>query len=84
MDIDELIDNIATKNFTSARQGFDDLMKDRVSDAMDAEKIKIAGQIYNGDDDFDPDEVTDETLEAAAEEEVADEDFEEEYDEDTE
>jgi len=49
--------------FTSSKM-FNDLLKDRVDDAMEQEKIRMANQVYNGIED----EISDEEVEAAADE----------------
>jgi len=49
--------------FTSSKM-FNDLLKDRIDDAMEQEKIRMANQVYNGIED----EISDEEVEAAADE----------------
>ena len=50
MDIDQLIDNIATQNYSKASEIFNELLQDKMTDALDQEKIAVAGQIFNGED----------------------------------
>jgi len=81
MDIGNMIDKIAEKDFAGAQKDFDDLMGDRVEAALEGEKMKVAGAIFNGDEDLDDEDVSDEDLEDAAAE-LVDEDEWEESDED--
>lgn len=54
-DIDELIDALQQTNFNQAKNHFDNLMLDRVNNAIEAEKIAVASHIFNDDEDI-PDE----------------------------
>ena len=53
MSLEDLIDNIETQNFAKANGVFDDLMKSKMADALDAEQVRLANTVFNGDD---PDE----------------------------
>jgi hypothetical protein len=44
----ELIDAIAAQNFNQAKSQFDDILGDKMNDALDAEKIAVADTIFNG------------------------------------
>lgn len=55
MDLSTLITNINGKDFAKAQVIFDDMMNAKVTDALDKEKIKLAGQIFNGDPEDDED-----------------------------
>lgn len=46
--IEDLITKTHEKDFVSANKIFTSLMQDKISAAMDQEKIRVAGQIYNG------------------------------------
>ena len=46
-DINDFINAIQDKDFTKAGGQFDDMVSDRLQDAMDQAKARIAGQIYN-------------------------------------
>lgn len=61
---EELINRISMQDYANAQPMFAELMATKLHDALDAEKVKVASQM------FDPDEDTDEDLE--------DEDFDEE------
>ena len=49
------------QDYTTANEIFNDMMSNKVSDALDQEKIAIANQLYNGgepeDDDYEVDDV---------------------------
>tara|TARA_B100000427_G_C15359563_1_gene529221 strand:+ start:579 stop:854 length:276 start_codon:yes stop_codon:yes gene_type:complete len=51
VEINDLIDFARQKDFSKADNVFNELMKDKLSTALDQEKIKIAGTVYN---DIDP------------------------------
>ena len=78
----DMIDLAYAQDFNKANTIFNDMMGDKISDALDQEKISLADQIFN-----DQEETDDEELEAGDEADEADEaeDGEEvEYDEDSE
>ena len=76
--IEELIDAIAAKNFNQAKSHFDDIIGDRMNDALEQEKIAVANQIYNNvnDDDLDIEEDEDVVVEEddIVEDEIVDDD----------
>ena len=49
--VEELIDALAVQNFNVAKDHFDSILGDKVADALDAEKIKVADTIFNGVED---------------------------------
>jgi TATA-binding protein-associated factor Taf7 len=63
---ENLVNALEVGNFTSAEDLFNTLMNDKVQDALDAEKVSVAGQIFNGVESDDL-EVTDEEIDAALE-----------------
>ena len=63
---ENLINALEVGNFNSAKDLFNGLMQDRVYDALDVEKVSIAGQIFNGVEAEDL-EVTDEEIDTALE-----------------
>lgn len=65
-EIDDLIDALQQQNFNQAKNHFDGLMGDKVADALDAEKINVASQIFNDAD------IEEEDLEELSDEEVED------------
>lgn len=45
--IEELIDAIAGQNFNQAKTHFDDVLADKMHDALEAEKVSVAQDIYS-------------------------------------
>lgn len=78
--ISRMVDYITHSEYTKANDIMNQIMAQRVSDALDQEKIAVAQSIYSGEDEYeDEDEYTDEELEAALEDDdEEDEDYEEE------
>ena len=81
MDIATLIQNAADGDNVGASTIFDELMKNKVNDALEAEKVKMADVVFNGATDEDP-EIEDEDLED--DEDESDDEDDEEDDEDEE
>lgn len=80
--LEDLVQNALDQDFNKANQIFGDLMGTKISDALDAEKIKLADQLYNGvEAEEEPDEEQLE-LDLEDEEEVDADDSEEDEDED--
>jgi hypothetical protein len=76
MSIENFIDNVMDKDYTSAQTTFADLMQARMQDALDQQKIIVAGQMFGEEDD--PDDVEDEDLEDVFDDEdLEDEEYEE-------
>lgn len=61
-DINDLIKSALDQDYNKANQVFGDLMGEKIDDALDQEKAKIASQIY-GDGEPEEDLVDDEDLE---------------------
>jgi hypothetical protein len=76
MSIENFIDNVMNKDYTSAQLTFTDLMQARMQDALDQQKILVAGQMFGEEDD--PDDIEDEDLEDVFDDEEDEEDYEEE------
>jgi len=78
-DVEDLIDNIATGDYNKASSEFEQLIADKLSDALDAKRADVAAQIYGDqledDNELDNEEISDEDLDDAAEQAL------EEYDE---
>ena len=47
--IEDMLDAIAGDNALDSQKMFADLMSAKVSDALEAEKVRVAGQIFNGE-----------------------------------
>jgi len=85
MSIENFINNVMDKDYTSAQVTFADLMQARMQDALDQQKIVVAGQMFGEEEDTD--DIEDEDLEDAFDDEnenFDDEDIEEFDDEDIE
>jgi hypothetical protein len=79
MSIENFIDNVMDKDYTTAQLTFADLMQARMQDALDQQKIAVAGQMFGEEDD--PEDIDDEDLEDAFDDEDLDEeDFEDDED----
>ena len=81
--LSRMIDFTQNGEFNKANNVFSDIMNQRMQAALDQERIAIASKFNSeedeDDDDIDPDmEVSDEELDASAEELVDDEDLEDE------
>ena len=75
----DMIDLAYAQDFNKANTIFNDMMGDKISDALDQEKISLADQIFN-----DQEETDDEELEAGDEADEVEDGEEVEYDEDSE
>jgi len=51
MEIEDFINTVVNQDFAKAGPMFTELLQAKVDDAMDAEKVKLANQIYNGVED---------------------------------
>lgn len=69
--IEELIDAIAQQNFNQAKSHFEDVLGDKMNDALEAEKLSVAQSVYNdaeeSEEDFDLEDVEDDDLDDADE-----------------
>lgn len=74
-DINDLIQSALDQDYNKANHVFGDLMGEKISDALEQEKINIANRIYNGEE---PEEEIDLELEDQEEEiDLTDEEIEE-------
>ena len=79
MSIEDLIDDITNQNFAKAEPHFHTILQSKVNDALEAEKVKVAGHIFNGEEeeqlelDLDDEEVEETEEEESSEEETEDE-----------
>lgn len=67
--IDDLLHSIKSGESLEASKVFNDLMSGRIDDALAQEKVRIAGAVYNGDEQ-DDEETEEEELDAEVEAEV--------------
>ena len=82
--ISRMVDYITHSEYTKANDIMNQIMAQRVSDALDQEKIAVAQSIYSDEDeseeeyeDEDEDDISDEDLEDLADEYAEEEDEEE-------
>lgn len=74
---ENFINAVTAKDFVSASKDFEDMMMAKVDDALEQEKINLAGQVFNDedpseeeiDDTEESDEVADDSKEEDSEEE---------------
>ena len=76
--IEDMLDAIAGGNALDSQKMFADLMSAKVYDALEAEKVRVAGQVFNGETDL---EVSEKDLEDAVAEVEADDETEVEVEE---
>lgn len=62
--VEDLVNSIEKGDAFTSSQIFKDIVQSRIDDAMEQEKIRMANQVYNGVED----EISDEDVEAAADE----------------
>ena len=76
--IEDLINTVASQDFSKAAPTFAEIMQDKISDALDQERIAVADQVFNGVEPED-EEISDE--EAAELDDVTDEEIDDAIDE---
>ena len=72
VEIADFLNNVTTKNYSEAEKQFSALLNDRLTDRLQSEKIKVAGQVFNNQNDEEIEEVE---LESEEETETEDEDL---------
>lgn len=77
--IEDLINTVATQDFSKAAPTFAEIMQDKISDALDQERIAVADQVFNGVEPEEDEEISDE--EAAELDDVTDEEIDDAIDE---
>ena len=97
--IEQLIQQAADKDYAAANTTFVDIMNQKLADTLEQEKIRVSGEIYNGleseedeqleldlddEEESEEDEATDETESEEDEVDVEDEPDTDESDEDAE
>lgn len=79
--VEDLINQVTSQDFAKAGPTFNELLNMKLTDALEAEKIKISNQVYNGVEEEEDDiDISDEDMEEGDESEE-DEISEEEEDE---
>ena len=70
------VDDILQKNFAGAQTTFNDLLGAKLNDALDAEKVALSQQVYNGGEEPDEDQLELELDDDQLEEEEYEDDLE--------
>ena len=73
-DMNNFIDAMVQKDYAQANGIFNELMGQKIDTALDAEKINVAGQVFN-DVEPEEDDISDEEIAALADEAVEEEDY---------
>lgn len=68
--IEDLINSVMDQDFAKAGPMFSELMQQKLADSLDQEKIKVAGVVFNDEEDFeDLEEISDEEIAEIVDEE---------------
>lgn len=68
MSIEDLINNVMNQDFANAGPTFNEIMQQKLTDAIDQEKIRVAGIVFNNADDVE--EEDDEEFEELSDDEI--------------
>lgn len=60
--LNDFLDAVGSGSFNKAKEMFDDELSDRMNDALEAEKINIADQIFNGGSEESEEEIVDDIV----------------------
>ena len=71
-DIETMIGHAANQDFNAANDVFQELIGQRMTDALDQAKIEVAGQVFNGEEEQLELDLEDEDFESDDEEEETD------------
>ena len=67
--LNDFINAISDQDFNTAAPTFHEILADKMNDALEQEKINMAGQMFNGDEaELDDDDPSEEDVEAALDE----------------
>lgn len=64
--IEDLINSVMDQDFAKAGPMFSELMQQKLADSLDQEKIKVAGVVFNDEEEFEDDD----ELEEISDEEI--------------
>jgi hypothetical protein len=73
--IEDLINTVVDQDFAKAGPMFSEIMQQKLLDSLDQEKIRVAGVVFNDDED-DLEEVSDEEIDEILDDEEEDEEEE--------
>ncbi len=62
MSIEDLIDQIYNQDFANAGPTFNELLQQKLTDALDQEKINVASQMFGDGDDEELEDISDEEI----------------------
>ena len=77
VNIEDIINNVANQDFSKAQPTFAELMKQKVNDALEQEKIAVANQIFNSEEPEEAEEESEEDSDEASEDDEDNEEDEE-------
>ena len=80
MEIEDLINSVADQDFAQAAPTFAEIMRSKMDDALEQEKVAVAGQVFNGEVDPDQEDI-DDAIDELEDDEQLEMDFDEEDDE---
>ena len=80
--IEDLVKHSLAQDYNKANEVFGNVMTTKLADVLDQTKVKLAGQIYNGDPEDEDDPLEDEDFEEEDTEETEEDDDEIEEDDD--
>lgn len=75
--VEDLVQAAMSQDYTAASDIFSNIMGEKMSDALDQQKIALANQIYNGEEpeeELDIDDIADETDEELEDDDELEED----------
>ena len=78
MEIEDFINDVANQEFGKAGPTFVEIMKSKMDDALEQEKISVAGEMFgqtsdeDEESDVEDNDITDEEIEAELEDELED------------
>ena len=61
--VEELINQITAGELNKAEGSFKSIIDDKMADALEAQRIAVAGQIFNGDEEVSDEDIVDEYIE---------------------
>lgn len=77
-EIEDLINNVVNQDFSKAGPAFNDILGDKIATALEQEKLAVTDRIFNGVEDTDEEDTSEEDLEMFSDEEL--EEFDSEVD----
>lgn len=71
--IEDLINSVMDQDFAAAGPTFNEIMQQKLGDSLDQEKIRVAGVVFDGEEDLededDFEEISDEEIDEIVDEE---------------